>query len=117
MKDLLKYKKIIVVIVLVVVGFVVYSYLFKNDKQDQLILNSAGVVNANQTYAGREIVVLLSDLRSIKLNDDIFSNPAFKKLIDFSLPISSEPKGRNNPFAPIGVDTAVESENGISSSN
>ncbi len=107
MKDILKYKKVVIVVVVIVIAFVLYAYLFKNEKKNDITSFNPNSINANQPGAGKDIIVLLSDLKSIKLNDDIFSNPSFKKLVDFSLPISSEPKGRNNPFAPIGIDDMI----------
>jgi len=113
MKEILKYKKALLIITVIIVAFVVYSYLFKKDASPQLIAPDSTSLQTSQFSAGREILALLSDLKSLQLNNDIFSNKAFRSLEDFSLPISSEPKGRNNPFAPIGIDAVVneESEN------
>jgi len=104
MNEIIKNKKIVIIVAVIIFAFVIYSYLFKKDIDTQLITSESISSQAQQFGAGKEIVALLSDLKSLQLNDDIFNNAAFKSLEDFSLPISNEPKGRNNPFAPIGLD-------------
>ena len=51
-----------------------------------------------------DLVAMLNQLHSIQLNTDLFSNPLFQSLQDFGLTVVPEPKTRNNPFAPIGVE-------------
>lgn len=51
----------------------------------------------------QNILSILLALRSVKLDDTIFSNPAFMSLKDFSTQILAEPAGRPDPFAPLGV--------------
>lgn len=54
---------------------------------------------------GQEFVSQLLNIRSIKLRDDIFSNPAFVSLIDYTIElIQLGNEGRDNPFAPFGVE-------------
>ena len=100
-------KKIVVIIVMIIIAFIAYVYFFGKDNNTQLITSNLNVSQTNKLNAGKEIVVLLSDLKSLQLNDDIFKNKEFKSLEDFSLPIANEPKGRNNPFAPIGIEVSV----------
>ena len=50
---------------------------------------------------------VLLDLRAIRLDGQIFSDPAFQSLRDSSVDIVLEPIGRVNPFAPL---TEPESE-------
>jgi hypothetical protein len=55
---------------------------------------------------GREFLSLLLNIRSLKLDDSIFSNQAFVALQDFSRPIPPDTNpGRPNPFAPLGADS------------
>lgn len=52
-----------------------------------------------------KILTTLSSIKTINLNDSIFSTIAFKSLIDGTVSLSPETNvGRANPFAPIGVD-------------
>ncbi len=55
---------------------------------------------------GRAILSLLNDLKSLTLDDSLFSDPLFTNLVDFSTELTPEPKGRQDPFAPINVSAA-----------
>jgi hypothetical protein len=60
---------------------------------------------ANTQEINREFVSMLLNLRSITLNDDIFSEPAFQALTDNTIRLNQPGnEGRSNPFAPIGVE-------------
>lgn len=53
-----------------------------------------------------ELLVLLTSLESISLDDSIFFNPAFEALRDITIPLLREGnEGRPNPFAPVGFTT------------
>lgn len=54
----------------------------------------------------QEFINELLNIRSIKLNDEIFSLASFRALQDFSLNlIQPGNQGRENPFAPFGSET------------
>ena len=64
-------------------------------------LNS-GVGNPSLT---QDFLSLLLSVKSIKLDDTIFSDSAFLSLQDSSITLVPDgTEGRKNPFAPIGVD-------------
>lgn len=48
-----------------------------------------------------DLLSTLSSLNVIKLDNTIFSDPAFTALSDFGVTIPLQPAGRRNPFAPI----------------
>lgn len=47
----------------------------------------------------QEFLRRLSDLRSVTLSPDIFSDPRFVSFVDFSSPVEQLPYGRENPFS------------------
>lgn len=49
---------------------------------------------------GGEVLRALADLRSIKIDNSIFSTSVFRSLQKFGREIRPEPQGRSNPFAP-----------------
>jgi|GEM_PF-262309 len=49
-----------------------------------------------------KVVEMLAKLSSLKLDRAFFDSPIFRSLQDFSVDVVAEPKGRPNPFAPIG---------------
>jgi hypothetical protein len=50
----------------------------------------------------QNLLVTLQNLHTIKLDNSIFSDPAFQSLTDFGVVIPSQTPGRRNPFAPLG---------------
>ena len=44
---------------------------------------------------------LVGELQSISFNTSIFTDLRFNALIDLTTPVSPEPSGRSDPFAPI----------------
>jgi len=93
-------KYLFIVAGLVVALFVWYS--MSGGATEEPVLASENVTGTN-TESERELVNNLLELRSIKLEGQIFSDPAFARLRDFSTAIVSEPIGRRNPFAPLGA--------------
>lgn len=56
---------------------------------------SAGTQNEAQT----RFKLLVSQLKPISFDTDIFSNPNFMALVDLATPITPETSGRVDPFA------------------
>ena len=99
-----------ILLVLFALGFGVRSFLFaQNDGGSLVSLNDGSVVD-NSTE--KEILSLLLELRSIKLDVSMFESSAFKALKDFGVTLDPEPVSRPNPFAPIGSDETVEEVGG-----
>lgn len=89
----------IIAIGIVVAGFLAYVFFFQNGNNGGALITTPTdprVVAANQ-----EFISLFSKLRRIDLDASIFENEYYNSLIDFSRPISVEPVGRDNPFAPV----------------
>ncbi|MEI6345762.1 MAG: type 4a pilus biogenesis protein PilO [bacterium] len=49
-----------------------------------------------------KVLLMLERLSSLKLDRGFFDSQLFKNLRDFGVEVVAEPKGRPNPFAPIG---------------
>ena len=97
----LKYKKIIIGIVVTLVLFFLYTIFFAEEPQGETLLVSSSESIQNQ-IVGNEIVAALNQIQRLKLSRDIFEDPVFKSLVDRSIPIPAEPVGKSNPFSPIG---------------
>lgn len=48
---------------------------------------------------GQDLVDLLSELQSVKLDQSIFQSPGFTSLTDFSTILPDLPRGKKNPFS------------------
>ncbi len=60
------------------------------------------------------ILSLLNKMQNIKLNTEIFSDPLFLGLNDYTVELVQEPKKRPNPFAPIGKDALIVASSSLS---
>lgn len=74
--------------------------------------NAVTPLNASATTTtGSTLLSLLGRVQTLTLNADIFSNPSFQSLQDFSLSLPAvTSRGRRNPFSPAattGVQTGV----------
>lgn len=96
-----KYKKTIIVGIIIAAGLIAYSFL-RPDPTVESMLQVTERQNSAQVL-GDEITTAINQIQSLKLDNVIFSDPIFLKLIDHSRPIVAEPIGRTNPFAPIGA--------------
>lgn len=98
-----KYKKIIIIVIVLGIGFLVYS-LTRPDPE--LVSGLSVSDSAEETeILSQEIVRAISQIKSLKLDKAIFDDPVLKSLDDKSELIKEQPRGRQNPFAPISQST------------
>ncbi len=90
-------KIIVAVLVISALGYIIFNTL-----TGEVPLEEGVSIVSPQ---GEEILILADRLESINIDTDLFSSPLFTSLVDISVPIIEEPKGRPNPFAPIGNDS------------
>ena len=121
--------KNILIGVAVLLALVAAYFLFikKAPTQDALTSTSGITTGGDSTgnavassEIGKDFVTFLLSVKSIKLDDAIFSDPAFLSLKDSSiliLLIDSGAMGRPNPFAPIGSDVYPTTSNNNNSLN
>ena len=99
-------KTIIILVVLGGIGFFGYTY-FSNSSTDSTTLVSD---SNDTTKMGAQVLTALNQLKQLTLDGSVFTNRTFRSLKDFSRPIPEEPKSRANPFAPLGVETALDAQ-------
>ncbi len=98
-----RFQNIIIAAILIVGAFIGYTYFFAPSNGPVLTKQDASATPA----VDQDLISLLLELKSIKLDENIFSDVAFKSLQDFSQELVPEPVGRTNPFAPLGARTSV----------
>ena len=82
--------------VVIILAALVYFMFFSDPSQE------ATVVTEDATSSvSRELVLTLSNLNIIRLDDSIFTDPVFLSLSDFGVQIPLQNVGRRNPFAPL----------------
>lgn len=99
-----KIKKFIILALVVTLLFIVYSLVSKNDTVNQPLI--AGVDNETRLL-GAQISQALLRIEQITLDKSIFADRLYQSLQDRSSVIEAEPRGRSNPFAPIGAISSV----------
>lgn len=94
----------------------VYVFFLKPAPSQPSLTSTSDTTNSSATDATgnsttdansaitQDFLTLLLNVKSITLNDSIFSDPAFNSLQDSSIILTPDgTQGRPNPFAPIGV--------------
>jgi len=108
-------KNIIIFIAIGISMVLIYLFFIKGSGEQSnlvpetttLLSGTTSLVEVDNTF-GQDFLALLLSVKNIKLDDSIFSNPAFTSLHDSSiLLIPDGNEGRANPFAPIGADNIV----------
>lgn len=91
-----KNQKVVLAIVVALILFSVYNTFFKAPVVDETITGeSKEIINSE---VGREIINTLNQLKAINIDTDVFDDPLFDNLYDFSRPLPKQPVGKTNPF-------------------
>ncbi len=109
-----KIKNIIIFVAVGTFLALIYIYFIKPSSNSSNLI-SATPVSAPNTLASlgggsvaNDFLALLLSVKSIKLDDTIFSDNAFINLHDSSITLTGDgTEGRSNPFAPLGVDNVA----------
>ena len=103
-------KQFMLIAVLIIATAFVYVFFIRAPAPTDGGIATVTPVGTGET--SDEILLLLLDLRSYKLNDldlTVFADPIFQSLVNFTVPVPSETPGRSNPFAPFeGISTGSE---------
>lgn len=102
-----KYKKVIIGVLVLILGFVAYTIFFKPNPQSDSLLKNSNPKQVNNV--GQEIIRSLSKIKSLNLDQGVFSDPIYLRLIDDSEDISEPQVGRENPFEPIQAENVSKS--------
>ncbi len=110
-------RNIIIFIAVALVFVLGYVFFIRSSPGDEATLvSSPGIptpnaslqvttVSGNGSFVADEFLTLLLSVKSIKLNDAIFSDSAFSSLSDSTITlVPDDNEGRSNPFAPFGVE-------------
>jgi hypothetical protein len=98
MDTLKKNMPIVLGILVVILGLVVYLNFFSGNSSEALLASSADT----NSPVSQELLTVLTNLHTIRLDNSIFSSPAFQSLTSFGVELPPEAVGRRNPFLPIG---------------
>lgn len=102
---------IFIVIAIIFVGYFGYNY-FGGSSSSNATLSVATPDGGGATVGG-DLLVILANLKTLKLDDSIFNDPLFKNLKNFKIDLSPEPIGRANPFAPLDGSGGKSSQTNV----
>ncbi len=91
-------KKNMVIIGIILAAAAVLYYFYSSDSGGAVLTSSEDT----DSPVSQEILATLGNLRTIRLDNSIFSDPLFVSLSDFGVTIPPAAAGRRNPFAPVG---------------
>ena len=91
----------LVVVVVLGLGYVLF---FSGSSAPPLSSTTIAGNAAEQKFAS-----LVTELAPITFDTKIFSDPRFAALVDMTTPVTPEPTGRTDPFAPLGGAAASAS--------
>jgi len=111
-----KIKNIIIFSAVGIALVLVYIFFIKKAPAENSLVSSSdtpgvssestSALSENKTEMGSEFLAIFLNIKNIKLNDSIFSEPAFSLLKDSSITLVPDGnEGRTNPFAPIGSES------------
>lgn len=104
-------KNMVLIGVVVVAGGLLY-YFFMSSGSGELLTSSED----SELPVSQELLSTLGNLRTIKLDNSIFSDPLFISLSDFGVSIPPAAAGRRNPFAPVGQSGPAPTQTASSTS-
>ena len=104
----------VILVAVVIIALLGFGYWYANSSSTQTSTSplqtstattGASGLSSNDAVISDKFLSLLLNMRTIKLDQSIFSDPGFMALQDFSTTITPDTNpGRVNPFAPIGTD-------------
>lgn len=88
-------------IAIVILAFLLIYFYMSGDTP------TTGTLTPGSSYGtvGASELGLLNQVRSLKIDSALFTDPVFVSLQDYSVAITPEPVGRPNPFAPLPGET------------
>jgi hypothetical protein len=106
LETLREYQYTIAAIVILVGAFAVYQLFFSGSSQE-LVTSENQTTESDIAAEGARIQSLLSELERIDLSGAVLEKETYRSLTDYSQPLTTEPIGREDPFAssPGVVDT------------
>ena len=90
----------IVAILLVVVAI---GYYFYSGSGSNSSTSTSFVVSNATSSVGEDVLNLLNQIHSLKIDPSLFQSPVYQSLTDFTVTVPPEPIGKSNPFVSGGA--------------
>lgn len=93
--------QLLAVMFVLIAGYLLWTIVSKDP--ETATLSSVSTTSEN-AVGDAKVLETLINMRNLRLDDRLFNNPAFLRLVNTERKIIPEPVGRRNPFSPIGSD-------------
>ena|SRR6185369_15752420 len=95
--------KNLLVTIVILAAVVIAGYFYATrDRSSDVLLTSVLSSDAPTGVQG-DLLSVLRQLKTLKLDDSIFQDPVWNTLHDFGQTLSPQPSFRQNPFAPLNA--------------
>jgi hypothetical protein len=86
------------VIIVILAGYLGWQWYGASSDVGSVLTSSGDSASSEQA---QELINFITELKTIRIETGIFTNPAFLSLVDSTVVIAPQPIGRKNPFAPL----------------
>lgn len=116
MKKTSSLKSIIIIVVIVAVALLAYFYFMgSGSSQSSSLLSSPSDTSGQGALVGGQVLTLLNQIQSLRIDATLFTDPGYQTLRDYSVDIPAVNVGRPNPFSPIPGVTSDQTTSGSAS--
>lgn len=91
-------KTILIIIALLILGVGAYFYFTGTPTDTDPGLALEGGVSSDASLVGGRVLVLLNQIKVLKIDSEFFRSPAYSSLVDHTVPIYEQNVGKPNPF-------------------
>lgn len=98
-------KKFLIPIFVVLLLIFFYVYYTNSAGRAPVLISQNPDGTPGADVVGADIIALVEQLNTVKLDTALFAKDTFQSLRDFSISLRAQAVGRPNPFAPIGQDS------------
>lgn len=92
---------LLAIIAVVTLGLFFYFQGTPNDDATSSLTSVGTDGSANAQEVGARVINILNQINSLKIDGEIFSDPAYMTLVDYTITVPEQNVGRPNPFAPL----------------
>lgn len=93
-------KNLLIALGIALVLWLGYMFLMPSAKSDTA-LNTSNSTSPNVAVESQQLLSTIQKLKTYNVDSTIFTDQRFVSLKDFRIPLTDEPSGRPNPFAPV----------------
>lgn len=91
-------KTLLYIIIIAIVVVLAYLYFSGSPVDNSASLEEAAAPTSESSIAAANVLALLNQISSLKIDTTIFTNSVYMSLVDHTVPVLEQNIGRENPF-------------------